>query len=578
MEVGAKTKNAEFGAPVRRSSVSILDIIGFVAVAATTLWFTRKGLWRPLNSYDEGILLSNADAMLHGKILYRDIYANYAPGTFTVLAGALALFGKTATVSRVIGALLHTSLGILSGRIGGRVGRIDHRFSWLSAGLVSIWSVPLLSVPFAWVWGLVLSLLSIDRFLAWRPKMTGRRAAVLGVLLGLVGFFRHEMFVFGLAAFVGLAALQRLLQRPPLFGAGRKRAAIVFGAATVTNVVGWTPFLLSAGVKNVYDGLVGLQVDRILPGRKIPIPVDALFASVKIGPLTVPAVLGSYYVIGMLLVLLSVPATLTVVWRQKSGQCDAIAAGLRDRQNSGLLSIGALAVAAIPQMLQRGDPTHVLFAVPPALLLASIGLEHGFSCRNASAVQSNVPVKPTVFGRMLRGSAVGVSVVGLLLAQADQLAAPLHAPKVSRATLGGRFGLTFAADNVLAKDRTEAVNFLTAHTKSDEYVFSGCSSNRRAQSNSIDLYFLADRRGGTKWMQYDPGLQDTEEYQRKMIADLTRNKVKAIVLTPCEYTPEDNRSAVLGSTSLDIWLEKNFEIVGGEHGYQHLLRRSNTST
>ena len=51
----------------QRGVVSVfLDAVGSVLAVLGLLWFVRKGLFRPPNTYDEGIILSNAHALLHG--------------------------------------------------------------------------------------------------------------------------------------------------------------------------------------------------------------------------------------------------------------------------------------------------------------------------------------------------------------------------------------------------------------------------------------------------------------------------------------------------------------------------------
>jgi hypothetical protein len=226
-------------------------------------------------------------------------------------------------------------------------------------------------------------------------------------------------------------------------------------------------------------------------------------------------------------------------------------------ERSGLVALTALAIACVPQLVQRGDPTHVLYAIVPALLLASVWIERVLRTQTTRAAK--------VLGA---GSLTFV----IILSQNELLASPFAAAKRSSVVLGGPFGQTFAETDSDAVERRAAVAFLRTHSKPSEKVFSGCTTNRRSQTVALDLYFLADRRGGTKWLQYDPGLQDTEEYQRRIINDLNQSRVNAIVLSPCPYVPEKNESAKLGSTLLDRWFAKEFRVVGGSNGYRHLLR------
>ena len=86
------------------------------------------------------------------------------------------------------------------------------------------------------------------------------------------------------------------------------------------------------------------------------------------------------------------------------------------------------------------------------------------------------------------------------------------------------------------------------------------------------LYFLSDRVGGTKYLQFDPGLQDTERIQRRIASDLDANHVRAVVLADCARVPEANASGREGSRYLDAWLRDHFTVAQSAPGYQFLLR------
>src|SRR5258708_2813166 len=64
----------------------LLEVFGALVLLAA-LRATVGGLHRPINSYDEGLLLTDANLLLMGKVPFRDFYSNYPPGIFLVLAG-----------------------------------------------------------------------------------------------------------------------------------------------------------------------------------------------------------------------------------------------------------------------------------------------------------------------------------------------------------------------------------------------------------------------------------------------------------------------------------------------------------
>jgi hypothetical protein len=109
---------------------------------------TLNGLHESINSYDEGIILSGANLLLMGKQPYSDFYSNYPPGIFLVVAGIWKILGTSVHAERVLGFAVHAALAIASGLLAGKMS--GHWFSFLSAGLASLWLSFLTLVPYAW--------------------------------------------------------------------------------------------------------------------------------------------------------------------------------------------------------------------------------------------------------------------------------------------------------------------------------------------------------------------------------------------------------------------------------------------
>jgi hypothetical protein len=74
------------------ASYLLLEIAGALCFAAG-LRATVLSLHESIAFYDEGLLLSNSNMLLMGKMPFRDFYTNYPPGIFLVIAGIWKLFG-----------------------------------------------------------------------------------------------------------------------------------------------------------------------------------------------------------------------------------------------------------------------------------------------------------------------------------------------------------------------------------------------------------------------------------------------------------------------------------------------------
>ena len=590
----------------------VLDAVGSVLAVFGLLWFARKGLFRPPNTYDEGILLSNAHALLHGKVLYRDVYANYPPGTFWLVALALKGLGSSYTVVRLLGLGVHLGIAGFSGRLAGRMS--GRRFSLLAAGFSLVWCIRLLAIPFAWLLALLVLLAAVDRGLAWQGRWTLMRLRLLGALVGLVGCFRHDLFVYVVlvGVVVGAGWMAALHHHDAQWRPKRAQCtAALLGAAVVLLLV-WVPTIAAAGWSNVAHDLYLDQVAYVLPGRHLPLIPLLPVVRDSWNVLSVPTFLADSFPAGVVLTLgapvagivallvrrrraravpptsknlrregirvdapqpvAAAPSSAISLGRNEAWQSwEAIEAAIPStpkpvaaavvgpgpmvRRTVALGAVIALALVTVPQLLQRADGTHALFAITPALILTAAAIE---GLARASLYS----------GRLLSIMLLALTIIPIEL----DLSASLNAKTFHSGALGGRFGNTEETTNERAVARVAAADFLRTNAPAGTAVYSGCTSHRHTWANELDLYFLSDRVGGTKYLQFDPGLQDTERIQRRIAADLDANHVRAVVLADCVRVPEDNASGREGSGYLDAWLRDHFTVAQTAPGYQFLLR------
>jgi hypothetical protein len=85
------------------------------------------------------------------------------------------------------------------------------------------------------------------------------------------------------------------------------------------------------------------------------------------------------------------------------------------------------------------------------------------------------------------------------------------------------------------------------------------------------LYFLAGRRPGVYFAQFDPGITTTDWAQRRTIADLERNRVRYVLTWRAEVPDEPNLSRTRGARLLDDFLQERCTVVKQEETYS-LLR------
>jgi hypothetical protein len=538
----------ELGATSARAARLALfsaDAIGWFLVAIG-LWHTFVDLWLPIQYYDEGILLTDANLILRGEIPYRDFYSNYPPGIFLVIAALWKLGGVSVLAYRALGFLLHVFVAALAGRLAARVS--GRRFMPLAAGLALIWIEGLEGAPSAYLAAIALGLAFVELALRATERASSRvRPLLAGLALGAVSCFRHDLFAYLVLAIGALSISKRF--RSELFGAGRGRW-IGAGCALVLAAF-WSPVLLAAGFARVADDLFIAQVRYVLPARALPIP--SLFAPTRVASLdlALPAFAADLVAGGVVLALLGLLAGVFLA-RSERGIRLAVALAI------------ALSAASIAHMLGRTDQQHVLYAAAPAIVLV-IGSGEALVRR---ASRSHEPKIPRVIAS---AAALALGVLWLVIpARASVL--PIRSASFG-ATPDETLPRYFPLHAEHVEERRAALEFIAENTSRDDPIFVGLWSHRRAMGNDLDIYFLADRRGATRYMQFDPNVVTRADVQQAMIGELERTRPKVGILTALEVWYEPNRSSELGSSLLDDYLHAHYRVARRIGTYRLILRK-----
>lgn len=521
-----------------RFILSSLGLLGVILAIPATL----ASLYNGIGAYDEGVLLTGAHLLLRGEVPYRDFYSNYPPGIFLLLAVLFKLFGVSVGVERALGFVLHLAIPALAGRVAGR--QLGLRFSFIVAGLVASWLVILGVNAFAWLAAFAIALSACELW-AW-AHARGRPLGYLlpGAALGVLSWFRHDLFIYFTLSLGGFAAVWvglglRRGDRTPLVPALWTLAGALLVACLM-----WVPVFALAGFRQVTADLYFDQVRHTMPARVLPLPSLSALGEAVWAPLPLPAFLRTPFAAAVLLTLLGpVLAGVAVLKPRWLGSND----------RAGLIWPLALTIAVVPQMLGRTDVYHAVFAVTPALMASAVWLIGG-------------PLR-----RWRASTAWALAVVGVVV---------LYLPIRDRLEVGRRATavdtdpeLPRAGRTRVAKTRKRIVSFIRQHTNPEDPIFVGLTDHRWTYSNDMDLYFLADRLGATRYMQFDPNLANREDVQRTMIAELDRTQAKVAILVPTKKRNEPNESRKKGSSLLDRYLRRRYAEQGKVGGVLLLLRK-----
>lgn len=483
-------------------------------------WFALRALLRhaadPLGAYDEGLLLSDAYLMNQGRVIYRDFYANYPPGVFQIIRAVLALGLPGIWTVRLLGLLVRIATALCAARLAHHAAGRRGFCAWTASAVLVLQS-DLGLVFFAYPLALLCGMAAV---LVWPVAGERWRSIASGLLLGLLSYVRHDLFIYLMVALCGLEVASWLHRRRPFLLDSPAELGRLAAAMAISVLVLWVPVLLTSGARQTLHDLVIDQARRVMPGRSLPLPSLFEMQYVPLLQLELPTVLVGRTPKGIVLLLLGACAGAQRIAQSiRAGQPDAF------RPPRLLTLITILTIATLPQALGRVDYPHVIYCVPVAIaaLLAS--------------------AKPWITWPLL------------LICLVPWLG---HPPKFASMDVIAHAWTDRDDSHFVTPSRQAVADLVRSETRPGETVFLGCRSHQRTITSPVDVLYLTQRRNATRYVQFDPGTVTTARGQAEMIADLKRARPRLAVLQPYCEGVESNASRFPGATLLDTYLREHY--------------------
>lgn len=501
--------------------------------------------------YDEGVHLAAAWRLAGGEAPYRDFWYLHTPGTPLVLAGAFRLFGTTLAVERglkaVVVALSVVLVFLLARRVAPRGVSAAAALLFL-VGPAGTLSLRPRDLGLLGALGAALVLLG--------PGDAGSRrlrAAGCGLLVGLTFCFKQEIgfwFFVVSAVVLGIGAAREQGER------GKTRALLgdallplFAGSAAAPALVGLG--LLAAGALGDFVAqAVVFPFSEFSRMRSLPVSlrISQFAAAIRHG-LPAPAILE----VARVPVLFGLFAAASLTASVRGGRAFFRRPGDAAARAGFLFGLAGILLLDVAR--HRADAGHLFPALPFALL----------------STASLVGPRPAERSRLVAAAgALGFALVALL--SLPVIAARLRSAREPAVETG------LPSTPVLRGfdgDLLRAARSAAASTRLDERIYVGNSRHDAVVYGATLVYFLAGRKGATRYDNLHPGVVTTLPVQREIVESLDRRGTRVVVLWDGPPLIEPNESSIpSGVTFLDAWLQAGFREIAGFGAYRVLAREA----
>lgn len=472
-------------------------------VAALACWRITNGI----DLGDEGFMAHCAARVMEGQVPHRDFYSLQGPLSSVILAGWSEVVGLSFLKLRVLGALIHAGMVLLTYSIARRVS--DARWALVAGAVAILVGLPHMRFAPLAVWqGLALSLLGVWLALRAVQEGNGKAAFASGIAASLSLLVRHDQGAYMVLSILVLAASARWVAR-----ARFNLLSWIAGALTI----GLPAFLIAwaiGALPGMWEQLVLFPLTRYGGTSSIPFPsLD------QEGPAGSPLA----FVFFRLTPLVALSALLVIAWR--------LIRGHRGMPEAVGIFLSAWALLMFGQVMVRSDLAHLVLTMHP--LLALLGwLVHYL--RGALGANTRWSTAATAAGTL------GFSVIAAL---SWHMFIP---PWESGAT---RIRSHFAS---VVDQKGGEINAVIQDIEKG----SGPEDAVLVLPYHPAFYVLADRRNPTRWGYHWPG-DRTDADQRELIVQAEHDPPRVVVIFD-----RDSTATFLGPVV--HWVEARYSAIDAQ--------------
>ena len=510
--------------------------------------------WEPgINIYDEGIILSGADAVYQGKLPYRDFWTMYAPGQFYLTALLFHIFEPQEYLVRCIGLVSKAAIAMLAFAMMRRFMKAPPAALGAAVLLLILTIIHYEAFPvYPAAACSMLALMYMERGICFHA---GRALFAAGLCTALAACFRHDLgFYTAVALAAGAAALWRMQIPVRAWRDIAKKLLPYIAGILVLGVPVVAVFLAQVPLHDLLENLIYIPASVYTHARRLSWPgfteLRQFAAEVRQNGSFFHSAIGYAFAFSVYIPFVIAASALY-----------AAVHGLRHNAREKLttspaapflLLASALCLLLAIKGLVRVNPVHMVQSFALAMPIAFILVRH---LQPQPLARKTLALAPTALA----------SVLLALMA----LAGAIDVYYGVRELFSENNFFTRCAHPVSPRLRcvkaiapeTERyallAHFLQQNTAPHETVYVGAGRHDRIEQNGVLLYFMAARLPATKWAELHPGVQTSADIQQRMIDEMRRSAPRFLVMDSA--WDEEAADAPEGAHLLDAWIAACFE-------------------
>lgn len=485
--------------------------------------------------YDEGIAVVGAVRITDGESPYRDFWSIYPPGQYYLLSVLFKIFGFELITERIFSIIVFFLSAIIIYRVS---------FN-LTKSVISIISpvIYVFFISYSTMYGtamgtsILMALISFYYFHKWLSSDSSKFLFASAFFAGLTTIFRLDIGSYTLFANLLILIIHQTKSKFEIKKSLKNLLTIISGFSLVFIPV-YLTIIISSGLENVVEQLI-IFPSKVFPDYRslpFPNPLNIFSDSYKITTRLNNFWQGNVFYIPIIIYF----SAIIIIFKNKN----------EENTHIERLKVLHIVIAGLLFYLQasiRSDIEHLL----PTLIVSTVIIVYiAFKFGKKAIIKISL-----------------ASLTLLLLSVPIYKKIEQNSQKLELSKMPRLNGILISPMRYI--ELKTISDFFNENVHSDEKIYIGNTRHDLLYINDVMMYFILNRKAGTRYHELSPGQVTKKDAQIQIIRDLQNNGVKFVILRKEEIqTSEKNLSSISsGITILDDYLDINYRNIFATPNY-----------